>query len=93
MAIRSNTNIFSYDPLSPRITARDVHKCLHAEIRIQVQKVQMIQIDSLKRQVYVKLTDKDYMLPIINNKRGRRGVQTSYRANIPRGDSDSGNGL
>ena len=31
----------------------------------------MIQIDGIKRQVYVKLTDKDYMLSVINGTGGR----------------------
>jgi len=68
MAIRSNTIVFTFDPASPRITAHDIHEWLHAEMRIQEQKVQTIQIDDIKRQVYVKLTDKDYMLTTINGK-------------------------
>jgi hypothetical protein len=70
MAIRNNTIVFIFDPASPRITAHDIHEWLHAEIRIQEQKVQMIQIVGIKRQVYVKLTDKEYMLSIINGTRG-----------------------
>jgi hypothetical protein len=31
----------------------------------------MIQIDGIKRQVYVKLTDKDYMFPITNSTGGQ----------------------
>jgi len=61
MVIRSNTILFTFDPASPWITAHDIHQWLHTEIRIQGQKVQMIQTDGIKRQVYVKLTDKDYM--------------------------------
>ena len=71
MAIRSNTIVFTFDPASPRITAHDIYEWLHAEIRIQEQKVQMIQTDGIKRQVYVKLTDKDYLLSIINNTGGQ----------------------
>ena len=71
MAIRSNTIVFTFDPASPRITAHDVHEWLHAEIRIQEQKVQMIQIDGIKRQVYVKVIDKDYILSIINGTGGQ----------------------
>jgi hypothetical protein len=59
MAIRINTIVFTFDPASPRITAHDIHEWLHAEIRIQEQRVQMIQTDGIKRQVYVNLTDKD----------------------------------
>ena len=71
MAIRSNTIAFTFDPASPRITAHDIREWLHTEMRIQEQKVQMIQIDGIKRQVYVKLTDKDCMLSIINSTAGQ----------------------
>jgi len=71
MAIRSNTIVFTFDPASPRITAHDIHEWPHAEMHIQEQKVQMIQTDGIKRQVYVKLTDKDYMLSTINGTGGR----------------------
>jgi hypothetical protein len=71
MAIRSNKILFTFDPATPRITAHDIHERLHAEIRIQEQEVQMIQIGGVKRQVRVKLTDNDYMLPIINSRGGK----------------------
>ena len=40
------------------------------------KKVQMFQIDGIKRQVCVKLTDRDYMLSIINGTRevGHTGI-------------------
>jgi hypothetical protein len=69
MAIRNNTIVFTFDPASPRITPHDIHEWLHAQIRTQEQKVQMIQIDGIERQVYVKLTDKEYMMSIINDTR------------------------
>ena len=70
MAIRSNTIVFTFDPASPQITAHDVHEWLHDVIRLQEQNVQTIQIDGIKRQVYVKLTDKDYMSSIIRSTGG-----------------------
>jgi hypothetical protein len=71
MAIRNNTVVFTFDPASPRITAHDIHEWLHETIRIQEQKVQMIQIDGIKKQVFVKLTDKEYMKTIIYDTKGR----------------------
>jgi hypothetical protein len=88
MAIRSNTIVFTFDPARPRNTAHDIYEWLHAEIRIQGQKVQVIQTYGIKRQVYVKLTDKDYM-----SSTAQGGVQTLYRGIIPRGGTGSGNGL
>ena len=43
----------------------------------------MIQIDGIKRQVYIKLTDKDYMLSIINNT-GGSGAYTRHTGEISR---------
>ena len=71
MAIRSNMIGFTFDPASPRITAHSIHEWLLEEMHIQEQKAHMIQIDGNKRQVYIKLTDKDYMLSIINGTGGR----------------------
>ena len=70
MVTRSNTIVFTFDPASPRITEYDLHEWLHEEMCIQEQKVQMIQIDGIKRQMYVRLTEKDYMLSIINSTGG-----------------------
>jgi len=58
MAIRNNTIVFTFDPASPRITAHDTHEWLHADIRIQEQKEQMIQIDGINRQVLICKTDR-----------------------------------
>jgi hypothetical protein len=71
MGARSNTIVLTFDPAIPRISAFEIHEWLHEEIRIQEQKVKMIQIDGIKRQVYVKLTDRDYMLSTINDTGGR----------------------
>ena len=81
MAIRSNTIVFTFDPASPRIAAHDIHEWLHEEICIQEQKVQTFQIDGIKRQVYVKLTDKEYMSSIINST-GGSGTYTHHTGEI-----------
>ena len=83
MAIRSNTIVFTFDPASPRITTHDIHEWLHEEIRIQEQKVQTIQIDGIKRQVYVKLTDKEFMSSLINST-GGSGAYTHHIGEISR---------
>ena len=53
MAIRSNTLIFTFDPASPRITAHDIREWLHAEIRIQEQKVQMFEKLMVLKDMYM----------------------------------------
>ena len=82
MVIRSNTIAFTFDPANPRITSHDIYEWLHAEMRIQEQKVQMIQNNGIKRQVYVRLTDNDYMLSVINGKGGGRGAYTHHTGKI-----------
>jgi hypothetical protein len=70
MAARSNTIVLKIDPACPRISAFDIHEWFHEALRIQEKKVKMIQIDGIK-QVYVKLTDREYILSIINDTGGR----------------------
>jgi hypothetical protein len=82
MAIHSNTVLFTFDPASPRITAYDIHEWLQEEIHIQEQKVQTIEIDGIKRQVFVKMTDKDYMSIIHST--GGSGTYTHHTGEISR---------
>ena len=71
MAERNNTVVCSFDPSSPRITAYDVHEWIHAALRIPEDKITMIQIDGIKRQVFIKLTDPESMHAIIHGTSGR----------------------
>jgi hypothetical protein len=53
MAERHNTVVCSFDISSPPITTYDIHEWIYASLRIPEQNVQMIQIDGIKRQVYI----------------------------------------
>ena len=57
MAERHDTVVCSFDPSSPRITAHDIHEWIHATLRLPEQKVTMIRIDGIRRQVFIKLLD------------------------------------
>ena len=59
MAERQNTVVCSFDPSSPRITAYDIHEWFHADLRIQENTVSMVQIDGIKRQVFIKFVDSE----------------------------------
>ena len=61
MATRQNMIICMFDPAGPQISAFYIHEWLHESLHIQ-QKVNMIQIDSIKGQVYIKLTDREYVV-------------------------------
>ena len=71
MAERNNKVVCSFDPTSPRITAYDVHEWIHAALRIPENKVSMIQIDGIKRQVFIKLTDPESLHALLHETSGR----------------------
>jgi len=59
MAERHKTVVCSFDPSSPRIIARDIREWVHATLRIPEHKVTMIQIDRIKKQVFINLSDNE----------------------------------
>ena len=71
MTDRQNTVVCSFDPTSPRITAYDIHEWIHEALRIPEHTVSMIQIDGIKRQVYIKLIDKECVLSLIRATNGQ----------------------
>ena len=77
MVTRQNTIVCTLDPTSLRITAFDIHEWIHKTLRLPEQKVSMIQIDGPKRQVYIKLKEKDYVNTIIRNSE----AQVMYKHN------------
>ena len=68
MAERHNTIVCSFEPSSPRITVYDIHEWIHATLRIQEHEFCMIQIDGIKRQVFIKLVDKESVHVLISEK-------------------------
>jgi hypothetical protein len=75
MAERQNTVVCSFDLASPKITAYDIHEWIFAIMRIPEHKILMIQIDGIKRQVYIKLTDNDCALALLRE----TGGQAEYK--------------
>jgi hypothetical protein len=64
MAERHNSVVCSFDPSSPRITAYDIQKWIFAVLRNPEQNVPMIQIEGIKRHVYIKLVDGESVLAL-----------------------------
>jgi len=71
MGERRNTIVCTFDPGSPRISALEIHEWIHVVLRIPEQKVNMIQIDGTKRQVYIKMTDIEGVQDIIKGTGGQ----------------------
>jgi len=70
MAERQNTVVCSFDPSSPRINAYDIHEWLHEALRIQESTVSMIQIDGIKRQVFIKFVDNESVHALLRDTAG-----------------------
>jgi hypothetical protein len=71
MVERHNTVVCSFDLSSPRITAYEIHEWIFAVLRILEHNVQMIQIDGIKRHVYIKLVDSECVLGLLRETRGQ----------------------
>jgi hypothetical protein len=80
MAKRHNTLVCTFDPTSPRITAYDIHEWIYASLRIPEGDVQIIQIDGVRRQVFIKLTGSDKVTAVLRD----TGDQVEYK--YPTGD-------
>jgi hypothetical protein len=68
MAERHNTVVCTYDLASPRITAYDINEWIYASLRIPENDVQLIQIDGVSRQEFIKLTDSDKVFAVLRDK-------------------------
>jgi hypothetical protein len=71
MTERQNTVVCTFDPSSPRINAYDIHEWIHAALKIPENKVRMIQIDGIKRQVFIKFVDSDSVQALISDTSGQ----------------------
>jgi hypothetical protein len=66
-----NTIVCSFDPSSPRITAYEIHEWIHASLRVQEHKVSTIQIDGIKRQVFIKFVNDESVHALLRDTCGR----------------------
>jgi hypothetical protein len=70
MSDRRNTLVCVVDPASPRISAFDIHEWIHAQLHVVASSVIMIQIDGLRRQVFIKFTALSYLQDILHTTNG-----------------------
>ena len=68
---RQNTLVCTFDMSSPRISAYDIHEWIHVNMKLEPTDVIMIQIDSTKRQVYLKLHDDKLVHSLIRTTTGQ----------------------
>jgi len=71
MAERLNTIVCTFDPTSPRVTAYDIHEWIQQVLRTPEHSVSMIQIDGIKRQVFINLIDNAYVQALLRETNGQ----------------------
>jgi hypothetical protein len=70
MAERLNTTVCTFDPASPKITAFEIHEWIHNTLRIPEQNVTMIQVDGIRRQVFIRLVNNDCVQTLLRDTSG-----------------------
>src|SRR5215475_7564671 len=71
MPERRNTVVCTFDLVSPRMTASDVHDWIHEVLKLPENDVRMIQIDGTKRQVFIKLAEQTSVLNLLQATNGQ----------------------
>jgi len=77
MGERSKTIFCCLDTRSPRINAFQIHERIYECLQIPEEEIRMIQIDGVKRHVYIKFTEEQSMDKILQ----ATGGQKEYKCN------------
>ena len=68
---RKHTIVCTFDPASPRINAWDIHEWINEALNIPEQEVQLVQIDGIQRQVFIKLSTSEQVIKILQDTKGQ----------------------
>ena len=71
MSDRQNTIVCIFDPVSPRISAYQIHEWIYEQLRLPEQDVRMVQIDGPRRRVYLKFTDNERVHTVLRATNGQ----------------------
>jgi hypothetical protein len=72
---RQNTVVCGFDAASPKITAHNIHEWIFTELKIPEQQILTLQVEVIKRQVFIKLRDKESVGEILRNTGGQVGYK------------------
>jgi hypothetical protein len=71
MAGRKHTVVCIFDPNSPRIPAFEIHEWIYEQLHISERSLTMVQIDGIRRHVYLKYVDDTYVTALLQITNGR----------------------
>ena len=72
MAERRNSVVCTFDPISPKVTAYGIREWIHDILRIPGKTVNLMQIEGTKRQVHIKLVDKQCVQVVLRDTCGQK---------------------
>jgi hypothetical protein len=72
MSDRQNTTVCIFDPVSPRISAYQIHEWIYEQLRLPDKDVRMVQTDGPRRRVYVKFNDSERVHTVLRATNGQK---------------------